>query len=55
VSPAVFPSAAQGRVPGPSTLASIDQPDSEESLKEVVQGSMHKVSACNRFLTAHFV
>ncbi|XP_020622848.1 uncharacterized protein LOC110060415 isoform X1 [Orbicella faveolata] len=42
LSPAVFPSTAQGAVPGPSTLPLFDQPDGEESWKEVAQGLMDK-------------
>ncbi|XP_020622846.1 myosin-11-like isoform X3 [Orbicella faveolata] len=40
--PALFPSTAKGAVPGPSTLPLFDQPDGEESWKEVAQGLMHK-------------
>lgn len=55
LSPAVFPSTAQGAVPGPSTLPLFDQPDGEESWKEVAQGLMDKVRACDLFLTTHYV
>ena len=54
LSSAVSPSTIQGAGPGPPSLPLFDEPDGEESWKEVAQSLMHKVRVCNFFLTTHF-
>lgn len=55
LSSAVSPSTTQGAFPGPSTLRLFDEPDGEESWKEVAESLIYKVRAYSLLLATHFV